>query len=186
MAYVDDLLVGTNSTSTFKWFSDNFIRNNSNPQGFRAKHLGKVNYFLGMAIDQFDDFSISVNQTKYVEKMLKKFAPSSDVNSIKHNKPCSPETFSKLSFPADDLERERVANLPYLQLIGSLLYITCMTRPDIAYHVSMLCKFMHVPSQGCFDAAVTLLLYLGNTKDMTGLHYSGSTVAPQQDMGNVT
>ena len=57
-AYVDDLLVGTNSTSTFKWFSDNFIRNNSNPQGFRAKHLGKVNYFLGMAIDQFDDFSM--------------------------------------------------------------------------------------------------------------------------------
>ena len=177
-AYVDDLLVGTNSASTFKWFSDNFIRNNSNPQGFRAKHLGKVNYFLGMAIDQLDDFSISVNQTKYVEKMLKKFAPSFDVNSIKHNKPCSPETFSKLSFPADDFERERVANLPYLQLIGSLLYITCMTRPDIAYHVSMLCKFMHDPSQGCFDAAVTLLLYLGNTKDMTGLHYSGSTVAP--------
>ena len=66
-AYVDDLLVGTNSASTFKWFSDNFIRNNSNPQGFRAKHLGKVNYFLGMAIDQFDDFSISVigvNHTK--------------------------------------------------------------------------------------------------------------------------
>ena len=111
---------------------------------------------LGMAIDQFDYFSISVNQTKYIEKMLlKKFTPSSDVNSIKHNKPCSPESFSKLTFPVDDLERERVANLPYLQVVGSLLYIACMTRPDIAYHVSMLSKFMHDPSQGCFDAAIT-------------------------------
>ena len=177
-AYVDDLLVGTSSACTFKWFSSNFIRSDSNPNGFRAKHLGKVNYFLGMAIDQFDDFSISVNQTKYIEKMLKKFTPSSDVNSIKHNKPCSPESFSKLTFPVDDLERERVANLPYLQVVGSLLYIACMTRPDIAYHVSMLSKFMHDPSQGCFDAAITLLLYLGNTKDMVGLHYSGSTMAP--------
>ena len=42
----------------------------------------------------------------------------------------------------------------------------------------MLSKFMHDPSEGCFDAAITVLLYLGNTKEMVGLHYSGSISAP--------
>ena len=41
-AYVDDLLVGTSSPSTSKWFADNFTRSESNPNGFRAKHLGRI------------------------------------------------------------------------------------------------------------------------------------------------
>ena len=162
----------------YKWFSEQFIQSDSNPSGFRAKHLGKASWFLGMAIDQFADFSISVNQTKYIEKMLNKFVPSHDVNAIKHSKPCSPESFSKLSGAKDDLERERVAQLPYLQVIGSLLYVSCMTRPDVAFHVSMLCKYMHDPSMECYDAAISLLLYLGHTKELHGLHYDGNAAAP--------
>ena len=62
--------------------------------------------------------------------------------------------------------------------MGSLLYVSCMTRPDIAYYVTTLCKFMHDPSLQCYDAAVSLLLYLGHTKEHVGLHYDGCTKAP--------
>ena len=111
-----------------------------------------------MAIDQHADYSISVHQTKYIEKMLDKFVPSHSVNSVKHSKPCSPEAFGRLSIAKDDNERERVSKLPYLQIIGSLLYLSTMTRPDISFYVTMLCKYMHDPSLECYDAAVSLLL----------------------------
>ena len=35
-----------------------------------------------MAIDQHADYSISVHQRKYIEKMLDKFVPSHSVNSV--------------------------------------------------------------------------------------------------------
>ena len=177
-AYVDDILCACSKPETFKWFSSLFLHSDTNPHGFYGKHLGKVNYFLGMAIDQYDDYSISVNQTKYITKLLDKFVPSHQINAIKHHKPCSPDSFSKLSTATDDTERAKVSNLPYLELMGSLLYVSCMTRPDIAYYVTTLCKFMHDPSLQCYDAAVSLLLYLGHTKEHVGLHYDGCTKAP--------
>ena len=178
-AYVDDLLCATSNQATFQWFYRNFMNSDTNPDGFRGKHLGKINYFLGMAIDQHADYSISVHQTKYIEKMLDKFVPSHSVNSVKHSKPCSPEAFARLSIAKDDNERERVSKLPYLQIIGSLLYLSTMTRPDISFYVTMLCKYMHDPSLECYDAAVSLLLYVGATKDLVGLHYDGSTSPPE-------
>ena len=178
-AYVDDILCAYSSNDTLNWFKRGFIGSESNPDGFRARHMGPAHYFLGMAIDQHSDFSISVHQKKYIEKMLNKFVPSHEVNAIKHSKPCSPESFSKLSTAKDDQERERVAQLPYLQVVGSLLYVSCMTRVDVAFHVTMLCKFMHDPSEDCYKAAIALLLYLGHTKDVVGLHYDGTTTAPE-------
>ena len=178
-AYVDDLLCAYSSKETLKWFAEGFIQSESNPEGFLARHMGRVSYFLGMAIDQHADFSISVHQRKYIEKMLNKFVPSHETNAIKHSMPCSPESFSKLSTAKDDQERERVSQLPYLRVVGSLLYVSCMTRADIAFQVAMLCKFMHDPSEDCYKAAIALLLYLGNTKDLVGLYYDGDTSAPK-------
>ena len=116
--------------------------------------------------------------------MLDKFVPSHQANSIKHHKPCSPESFSKLSTAKDDLERERMSTLPYLEIVGSLLYVSGMTRPDVAYYVTTLCKFMHDPSPECYDAAISLLLYLGHTKEYVGLHYDACTKAPS-DFGRL-
>ena len=160
-AYVDDLLCAVSSKKTLEWFQSQFIKTDENPGGFYAKYLGPLHFFLGMAVDQHADYSISVNQTKYIEKMLNKFVPSHDTNAIKHSKPCVVEKFKELSTATSDLEREEMKNLPYLQVIGSLLYVMCMTRPDVAFHVTTLCKFMHDPSRDCYDAAIALLLYLG-------------------------
>eukprot|EP00965_Chrysotila_dentata_P111191 3675124-Pleurochrysis_carterae.AAC.1 len=42
-----------------------------------------------------------------------------------------------------------------------------MTRPDIAYHTFMLCRFMHNPSIDCYSRAQELLNYFYSTKSMT-------------------
>ena len=92
--------------------------------------------------------------------------------------PCDPERFQRLTPASSDAEKERVSKLPYLEIVGSLLYLSTMTQPDIAYHMSILCSFMHNPSVECYQAAIELLLYVGNTRHYH-LRYSGSTSAPE-------
>ena len=52
-----------------------------------------------------------------------------------------------------------------------------MTRPDIAYHMSVLCSHMHDPSMDCYTAALDLLAYVGHTRHYH-LAFSGSVSAP--------
>ena len=172
--YVDDVVVAHNSLAQLRWFMEEF----TGRQGFRSKHLGKLSWFLGMAVDQHADHSITVHQTKYTEKLLDKFIPSHATSSKSHTMPCNPEIFQRLSTSHDTQEKERLTKLPYLELVGSLLYLSTMTRPDIAYHMSVLCSHMHNPSIACYNAAIDLLLYVGHTRHYN-LRYDGTTTAPE-------
>ena len=78
---------------------------------------------------------------------------------------------------SDDLERDRASRLAYLELIGSLLYLSTMTRPDVAYHLSVLCSMMHDPTIEAYSAGIHLLLYLLHTSHAQ-LTYSGSSECP--------
>ena len=58
--------------------------------------------------------------------------------------------------PQSDLERAKVAEIPYASIVGALLYIAVTSRPDIAYHTSVLAKFLADPSPECCEAAYHL------------------------------
>jgi len=167
--YVDDVTLAHNGI-LLEWFKAEFEKH------LRSTHLGKLSWFLGMAIDRDDDGVINIHQAKYVEKLLDKFAPTHKSTMYKRSYPCSPTSFQKLTTASDDMEREKVSKLPYREIVGSLLYVSTMTRPDVAYHVSVLCQQMHDPSIAGYEAAIGLLLYLGNTKHYS-LTYTGDTSA---------
>ena len=104
---------------------------------------------------------------------------SSHATSTKaHTMPCNPESFQRLTGSCSDTEKERVSKLPYLEIVGSLLYLSTMTRPDIAYHMSVLCSHMHDPSIECYNACIDLLCYVSHTKHYH-LKYDGSVAAPE-------
>ena len=168
--YVDDIILAHNGK--LDWFIKEF----TGPNGFRAKHVGPLSWFLGMSVHQGSDYSVEANQEQYITKLVEKFAPARTASLVKHAMPCNPLVFQKLSTAKDDSERDKMAKLPYLQLIGSLLYLT-LTRPDIYYHMSILCSFMHDPSPDAYYAAIDLLLYVYNTKHYR-LTYSGSVRPP--------
>ena len=170
--YVDDLVVAHND-KMIEWFTKEF----TGPKGFKAKRLGKLEWFLGMGITQADDFSITVDQKLYIQKLIDRFVP--DFHSkILPSMPCNPNTFPNLTTASDDSEKAKMKSVPYLELTGSLLYLSTMSRSDIAYHMSILCSCMHNPSQEAYDAAIMLLLYVAKTRDYT-LHFSGKTSAPK-------
>lgn len=169
--YVDDIVVA-HKGDKLKWFTTAF----TGPTGFRAKHVGPLSWFLGMSVEQGSDYSVTISQDQYITKLLEKFVPTREASVIRHAMPCNPLKFQKLATSKDDIEREKVKSLPYLQLIGSLLYLT-MTRPDICFYCSTLCSFMHDPSVECYYAAIDLLLYVANTRQ-SSLTFSGSVSSP--------
>jgi hypothetical protein len=57
-------------------------------------------------------------------------------------------------------------------LLGSLLYASCMTRPDIAFITAYLCQFMQAPTTQAWEAALSDASYLYTTKDM-GISFNG-------------
>ena len=172
--YVDDIVLAHNSTGKLKQFTDEF----TGPRGFRAKHVGPLSWFLGVEVDQASDHSITINQRQYITKMIERFVPTHKTSVIKHSMPCNPLTFERLTTAKTDDERDRMTKLPYLQLIGSLLYLSTMTYPEIAYHMSILCSFMHDPSPDCYYAAIDLLLYISNTQDTHTFTFTGSVDVP--------
>ena len=67
------------------------------------------------------------------------------------------------SLAEDDAERAKMATKPYMSLVGSLLYLSTMSRPDVAFHRSKLCQHMAGPNEACWDCAMHILLYLLTT-----------------------
>ncbi|KAI9905230.1 hypothetical protein PsorP6_013904 [Peronosclerospora sorghi] len=63
---------------------------------------------------------------------------------------------------------------PYRYLIGCLLYITTCTRPDFAYMVTQLSRFLENPGLLHWKAAICVLRYLKTTHEY-GILYQGGT-----------
>ncbi|KAJ9522068.1 hypothetical protein QJQ45_005125 [Haematococcus lacustris] len=67
----------------------------------------------------------------------------------------------------------------YRELVGALLYASTCTRPDIAFAVGQLSRFMQAPTQQHQQVAFGLLRYLKRTAKM-GLVYSRSSSSQLQ------
>ena len=175
--YVDDLIIlHDKSTNTFPSFLSAFLR--SHGGRFDGKHLGALEWFLGVKVTQRVDGEFRLDQSKYINDLLAKFIPNSDSYAYARKTPYPESLFKNLQEASSDAEIERVKKLPYLQLVGSLLYLATMSRPDIAYYMGVLCSFMQNPSLQCFEAAQSVLLYCGKTRHLA-LRYSRTFAVPE-------
>ncbi|KAK4386046.1 Retrovirus-related Pol polyprotein from transposon TNT 1-94 [Sesamum angolense] len=56
-------------------------------------------------------------------------------------------------------------NTPYSNAIGSIMYLMVSTRPDIAYAISCLSRYMSNPGPSHWDALKWLLRYLNGSNN---------------------
>ena len=68
--------------------------------------------------------------------------------------------------PKTPEECKEMENIPYINAVGSLMYLATMTRPDIAYTVGVLARFNCNPGKAHWNAVKHLFRYLKGTLDM--------------------
>ncbi|RAL64946.1 hypothetical protein DID88_001537 [Monilinia fructigena] len=104
------------------------------------------------------DRSLKIHQSNYTKKILYRFGIDlSDTKDL----PLPPGTVIR-DAGSDDLLCEDDKTL-YLQIVGSTIYSSNCTRPDIAYAVGQLARVMHAPGESHLVLAKHLLQYLAGT-----------------------
>ncbi|XP_057746659.1 uncharacterized mitochondrial protein AtMg00810-like [Arachis stenosperma] len=128
---------------------------------FEMKDLGSLSYFLGLEVISTDD-GIYLSQAKYASNFL---ARAGITDSCTESTPIEPNVrFTPMDGTALD-------NLTlYRQLVGGLVYLT-VTRPDIAYPVHVLSKFLSAPRTTHYVIVLRILRYVKSTL-FYGLYFS--------------
>ena len=155
--YVDDILIFGTNLNAIKEVKDFLSRS------FEMKDLGVADVILNIKLLRDDDGGITLLQSHYVEKVLSRFGYS-DVK------------FSPTPYDPSVLLRKNRGNardqLRYSQIIGSLMYLASATRPDIAFAVSKLSRFVSNPGDDHWHALERVMRYLKGTASY-GIHYTG-------------
>ncbi|KAJ9512234.1 hypothetical protein QJQ45_012787 [Haematococcus lacustris] len=162
LVYVDDCLLCTEKGD---FDSLNFVKQRLSSV-FGIKDLGQTRWFLGMQISRDRaQGTLQLDQQQYIKELL-----STNSMTEAHSKavPMAPGT--KLVKEGDALD---TAHHSYSALVGSLLYLSCCTRPDIAYAVGALARHMAAPTQQHWSAAKAVLSYLKGTASQ-GLVFGGN------------
>ncbi|POM67185.1 Integrase catalytic core protein [Phytophthora palmivora] len=163
--YVDDMIIAAKTVGEISEVKDTL--NNA----FKMKELGTAKFILGMEIDHDRNAStLMIKQTRYIDDVAERFGQK---NAKPVDNPCSSNLkLSKAQSPGTVEERIEMQSKPYRSLIGCLLYITTCTRPDIAYIVTQLSRFLENPGLQHWRAAIRVLRYLKTTREH-GILYNG-------------
>ncbi|GKA89307.1 retrovirus-related pol polyprotein from transposon TNT 1-94 [Tanacetum coccineum] len=164
---------------------------------FDMKELKEAKKILGMEIIRDRSHKIlRVSQFRYVSNILNNFRID---NGKSLKMPLG--GYFKLSLkdcPDRDCDVERMSKVPYANAVGSLMYLMVCTRPDIAYAVSVVSRYLANPGKNHWEAVKWILKYLrgtvnvgfvygtdrGNHVDVTG--FVDSDYAKDPDKGNAT
>ncbi|GJW77705.1 retrovirus-related pol polyprotein from transposon TNT 1-94 [Tanacetum coccineum] len=107
---------------------------------FEIKDLSKTKYCLGLQIEHMPN-DILVYQSNYTKKVLKRF------NMDKAKSLSTPMVGISLNVdndpfrPCEEDEDVLGPEVPYLNAIRALMYLTNYTRPDISFAVNLLARF---------------------------------------------
>lgn len=151
--HVDDFLVFSNSDRE---------KNNLKAalqSEFDIKDLGVANHCLGLDIEQ--DEGTRINQKTFIKDLLAKF-------NMVDAKPAATPMENKLVLTKN--KENVLPDVPYQSLIGSLMFLSVNTRPDISFACSYLSQFNTCYSMEHWHAAKRVLRYLKSTLDL-GITY---------------
>lgn len=151
LAYVDDLLHAARTSDMIA----------KTKQGLKLtyglKEPGRAEYLLGIQIKHNSDGSIFISQKKYINDVLARF----DMSACH---PTKAPMKKGLVLPEPDKSKiNQELKTKYLSAVGSLMYASTSTRPDIAFAVGYLARFSASPSDEHWQAVKTVLRYLKGT-----------------------
>lgn len=148
--YVDDLIITGSNLSHIVKFKGEMSSE------FDMTDLGKLSYYLGLEVEQGRGY-IEIKQTTYAKKVLQR-AGMSECRAVKYPMEANLQIDS-------DINGMPVDSTLYKSLVGGLRYLV-YTRPDIAYAVGIVSRFMEKPTSLHLNAIKRICRYIKGT-----LHY---------------
>lgn len=135
---------------------------------YEMSDLGPCRHYLGVQITRDRKRrTLTLTQSGYINQVLKQHQME-DCKSV-----TTPMESGATYGPTDKAHvafREDIT--AYKSAIGSLLYLTTQTRPDIAFSVSKLAQFGLNPTPQHWSGVKRVMRYLKGTKDV-GITYNG-------------
>ena len=161
--YVDDVVLAGESLEAIQTVKDQ-LRDR-----FHMSDMGRLHHILGIKVIHGRNGEISLTQETYIKNLLKKFrlenmkiyATSSDVSVV----------LEKSS--ADD-SAQLVNVTLYQSMVGSLMYCSLGSRPDIHYAVNAAARYCSEPNQHHLTAVKRIFGYLKGTSNMCLTYQSGT------------
>ena len=148
LTYVDDILIATKDAAMVAKIKG-FLTT-----AFSARDLGPAHYYLGINITRDRPARIiTLSHERAITDLVAKF-------ELTGCKPRDIPMSAGLNLSALDGEPLDTSAYLYTTLVGSLLHFTVTTRPDIAYPVGVLSRFMAKPTMEHWQAAKGVLRYL--------------------------
>lgn len=156
--HVDDLTLASKSQAAIDQTIDELSKH------FKLRNLGPTTFLLGIAISRDrPKRTIFLSQRQYIIDMLERYQLdkcNSVLTPMEHGL-----RLSKQQAPQNDEEIAFMQDKPYLNAVGSLMYLAITTRPDIQYAVSALARFNSNPGPAHWAAVKHVFRYLQGTKD---------------------
>ncbi|CAI7835270.1 unnamed protein product [Closterium sp. NIES-54] len=156
LVYVDDLVFATADTEALAHVKSELQKRHT------CTNLGELTSYLGLRITRDRaQRTITLTQSHMVQQVLQHFG-------FTYSSPQSTPlpTGHSLSAPPSDESVEPSG--PYPELVGCLMYLMTCTRPDLAYPLSLLARYV-APGRHrkvLWDAAKRVLRYLWSTSGM--------------------
>jgi len=138
--YVDDLTLACNSRPALDTLKAQFS------QRFKMHDLGPASHILGFEITRDrPNRRLWIGQQLHAEAMLSRFGME-DSSPVVTPMDAS-VTLTREQAPSTPEDVAYMATIPYLEALGSLMYLSQGTRPDISFAVGALSRFSSNP--GC-------------------------------------
>jgi hypothetical protein len=115
---------------------------------FEMKNLGKTMFYLGLQLEHLPE-GVFVHQSNYTKRVLEKF------NMGKCHPLKTPMVVRSLEVLGPEV--------PYLSVIGALMYLANYMTPDIAFAVNLLARYSAAPTRRHWVGVKTILRYLRGT-----------------------
>ena len=133
--YVDDILLVANDTDMLVETKQLLFSH------FDMKNLRETFYILGIQILRDRPSGVMrLSQQTYIKHIMKRF----NMQSCSSGKApiVKGDRFSKGQCPQNDIERDQMKAVPYSSVVSSLMYAQVCTRPDIAFVVDVLGRYL--------------------------------------------
>lgn len=170
LLYVDDMLIASNDE---KKLGEIKLKLN---KAFEMSDLGEPKMFLSINIERNREQKIlKLSQTAYIDKILERFGFTS--SNIQKTPMVTRQVTNKArkdNISVNSMKRKDSCKIqiPFREAVGSLLYLSGSTRPDIAYAVNVLSRRQLAPTEEDVCMLKRIFRYLVGTREL-GLRYVG-------------